>query len=112
MKISAGQLRAARGLIGWSQGQLSEAAKVARATIADFESGKRDPYPRTIDDMRRALEAAGVIFVEENGEGPGVRLRKQGKAAADHPEPAGPATEVVKAMDAAISEHRKSKTKK
>jgi hypothetical protein len=28
---------------------------------------------------RPALEAAGVIFVEENGEGPGVRLRKGGK---------------------------------
>ncbi|WP_370736394.1 hypothetical protein [Beijerinckia mobilis] len=26
--------------------------------------------------IRQALESAGVIFVEENGEGPGVRLRK------------------------------------
>ena len=35
--------------------------------------------PRTIDTIRVALESAGVIFVEENGEGPGVRLRKATK---------------------------------
>jgi transcriptional regulator with XRE-family HTH domain len=74
--ISAGQLRAARGLIGWSQGDLAKAADVGRATIADFEAGKREPYARTLDNLRAALETAGVIFVEENGEGPGVRLRK------------------------------------
>jgi hypothetical protein len=34
---------------------------------------------RTIDTIRAALESAGVIFVEENGEGPGVRLRKATK---------------------------------
>lgn len=76
-KISAGQLRAARSLIGWSQVQLAEASKVGRATIADFESGKREPYDRTLADLRASLESAGVIFVEENGEGPGVRLRKR-----------------------------------
>jgi transcriptional regulator with XRE-family HTH domain len=74
--ISAGQLRAARGLLGWSQSDLAEAAKIGRATIADFESGKRDPYARTLDELQAALEGAGVIFVAENGEGPGVRLRK------------------------------------
>jgi transcriptional regulator with XRE-family HTH domain len=75
--INAAQLRAARGLVGWSQEALAKAANVARGTIADFESGKRDPYPRTLDDLRLTLEAAGVIFVAENGEGPGVRLRKE-----------------------------------
>ena len=34
------------------------------------------PYARTLDDIRRALEAAGVVFVDENGEGAGVRLWK------------------------------------
>jgi transcriptional regulator with XRE-family HTH domain len=73
-RISIGQLRAARGLIGWSQVDLAKAAKVGRATIADFESGKREPYDRTLDDLRAALEAAGVEFT--NGDQPGVRLRK------------------------------------
>ena len=39
--------------------------------------GKRQPHDRTLDDLRDALEAAGVIFVAENGDGPGVRLRKE-----------------------------------
>ncbi len=76
MAITMGQLRAARGLIGWSQQQLADAANVGRATITDFESGKREPYSRTVERLQRTLESAGVIFVAENGEGPGVRLRK------------------------------------
>ncbi len=76
MTMTAGQLRAARGLIGWSQEELAQRAKVGRATIADFEAGKRQPYARTLDELQAALEAAGVIFVDENGEGPGVRLKK------------------------------------
>ena len=71
--ISAGQLRAARGLLGWSQTDLAEAAKIGRATIADFESGKREPYVRTIDELRAALESAGVEFT--NGDQPGVRMK-------------------------------------
>ena len=51
MTISAGQLRAARGILGWSQADLAEAAKIGRATIADFKSGKRDPYVRTLDEL-------------------------------------------------------------
>jgi hypothetical protein len=47
------------------------------ATLADFEAGKRTPYDRTLSDVRQALEKAGVIFVDENGEGPGVRLKKK-----------------------------------
>jgi transcriptional regulator with XRE-family HTH domain len=96
MLISASQLRAARGLIGWSQAELAEAAGVGRATIADFELGKRDPYDRTLDELRRALEAAGVIFVEENGEGPGVRLKKKLLAVAE-------ITEKIEALNEKIS---------
>jgi transcriptional regulator with XRE-family HTH domain len=76
VSISVGQVRAARGLIGWSQEDLAREAKIGRATLADFESGKREPYSSTLHAIRASLESAGVIFVEENGEGPGVRLRK------------------------------------
>lgn len=75
--MSPEQCRAARALLNWSQSRLSEEAKVARATLAEFESGKRVPYARTMDGMRTALEAAGVEFT--NGDGPGVRLRKAPK---------------------------------
>ena len=76
MSISSAQCRGARGLLGWSQSDLSEASKTATKTIADFERGARDPYPRTLEDVRGALERAGVEFIDENGGGPGVRLRK------------------------------------
>jgi hypothetical protein len=52
---------------------------VALRTVVDFERGARAPREVTLDALRRALESAGVIFVEENGEGPGVRLRKSGE---------------------------------
>ena len=76
MSISPAQCRGARGLLGWSQSDLSEASKTATKTIADFERGAREPYPRTLEDVRGALEKAGVEFIAENGGGPGVRLRK------------------------------------
>jgi transcriptional regulator with XRE-family HTH domain len=76
MSLTSAQCRAARALIGWSQDQLAAASKVAKATIANFETGKRTPYARTLDDVREVLEAAGVVFVDENGSGAGVRLWK------------------------------------
>lgn len=77
MSLTPSQCRAARALIPWTQSELGSASAVATKTIADFELAKRLPSARTLRDLRFALEAAGVIFVEENGEGPGVRLRKQ-----------------------------------
>jgi hypothetical protein len=76
MSISSAQCRCARGLLGWSQSDLSEASKTATKTIADFERGAREPYPRTLEDVRGALEKAGIEFIAENGGGPGVRLSK------------------------------------
>jgi transcriptional regulator with XRE-family HTH domain len=76
MTISAGQLRAARGLIGWSHQDLAEKAVVGRATIADFEAGKRAPYATTLTRLQETLIKAGVEFIPENGGGAGVRLRK------------------------------------
>jgi transcriptional regulator with XRE-family HTH domain len=74
MSITPSQCRGARGLLGWSQSDLSEASKTATKTIADFERGAREPYRRTLEDVRSALERAGVEFIDENGGGPGVRL--------------------------------------
>ncbi|TWB19216.1 hypothetical protein FBZ88_12271 [Nitrospirillum bahiense] len=54
---------------------MASAAKVSPDTIARLERGET-LYPRTVDAIRGALEAAGIIFIQENGEGPGVRLRK------------------------------------
>ena len=63
-------------MLGMKREDLAVVAKVAHATLADFETGKRVPYSRTLEAIRAALEAAGVLFIDQNGEGPGVRLRK------------------------------------
>lgn len=45
-------------------------------TLRSFEQGERTPDPNNLMAICRALEAAGVEFIEENGGGPGVRLRR------------------------------------
>lgn len=72
--MTPAQCRAARALLKWSQDELAEVSQVAKSTIALFELEKRQPYDRTLDDLRDALEAAGVEFT--NGDQPGVRMRK------------------------------------
>ncbi len=74
--ISAAQCRAARGLLDWTQDQLAENAQVARATIADFERHSRLPMRNNMVSIVSSLEAAGVAFIAEDGEGAGVRFRK------------------------------------
>ena len=74
--ISRAQCRAARAMIEWSRQRLAEAANVAERTLIDFERGARQPYDRTLADIRRALEQAGIIFIDEDELGPGVRLRE------------------------------------
>ncbi|GJD70195.1 helix-turn-helix domain-containing protein [Methylobacterium gnaphalii] len=68
------QCLAARALVGWTRSELAERSGVAASTLADFEAGKRVPYPRTLADIRRTLEEAGVIFIAADAEaGAGVR---------------------------------------
>ncbi len=74
------QVRAARGLVSWSQTQLAKAAQVSLSTVRDFEKGRRTPFANNLAALRSALEAAGVEFIPENGGGPGVRLRRRLKA--------------------------------
>ncbi len=66
-------------MLGWSRRQLAQVAQVAVGTVVDFERGARQPYNRTLADIRRALEDAGVIFIdaEEGVGGPGVRLKAE-----------------------------------
>lgn len=66
--------RAARGLLGWSQGELAEKANVGRSTVADFERGTRTPVHNNLKAMAEALEAGGVELIPENGGGAGVRF--------------------------------------
>lgn len=61
------QCRAGRAIAGMSQQDLADAAEVAKATIANFETGNRKPYKRTITALQAAIEARGVIFTDDGG---------------------------------------------
>jgi transcriptional regulator with XRE-family HTH domain len=70
------QLRMARAAVGWGVRELAEKAGVTANTVTRIENGS-DARLSTVDRLRQALEAAGVVFIDENGGGPGVRLRKR-----------------------------------
>jgi transcriptional regulator with XRE-family HTH domain len=63
-------------MIGLTQADLAKAAGISATALNNIERGSADPKASTLSAIQKALEAAGVIFVAENGEGPGVRLRK------------------------------------
>lgn len=69
------QCRMARAALEWSTQDLAREAGVGVNTVNRFEKGQ-DARLSSVAAIRAALEAAGVIFIAENGEGPGVRLRK------------------------------------
>ena len=75
-EISAGQVRAGRGLIGWSQGELADAAKLEPAVVAELEAAQRPADARTLEQIKAALEGAGVAFIAEDDGGAGVRLKR------------------------------------
>ena len=78
--ITPEQCRAARGLLDWSQQELANKAAVGIVTVRQLEAGTHEPRRATLDVVRRAFEKAGVEFIDENGGGPGVRLRKPVRA--------------------------------
>jgi predicted transcriptional regulator len=73
--ITPEQCRAARGLLDWSQQDLAREAEVGIVTVRQLEAGVNQPRRSTLVVVRRTLEAVGVDFIDENGGGPGVRLR-------------------------------------
>ena len=74
--VSPAQIRMACAGLGWNWDDLARAAKVSRDTIARLLRGE-ELREATADAIRSALEKGGVSFIAENGEGPGVRLRKR-----------------------------------
>ena len=75
--LTSAQIRAARALIRWSAEQLAKETAVGVTTIRRAELTASETKLTRVNDqaIRRVLEAAGVEFIDGNGEGPGVRLR-------------------------------------
>ena len=68
-------------MLDWTREQLAASSGVSKMTLADFETGKRQPYARTLADIVQALEDAGLVFIPENGSGPGLKFRERQSAA-------------------------------
>jgi len=76
--LTSGQIRAARAFLRWRAEDLAQASSVGVATIRRAELADSETSMTMPNDLalRRALEAAGIEFIDDNGGGPGVRLRK------------------------------------
>ncbi|MGK6313699.1 helix-turn-helix domain-containing protein [Neorhizobium sp. DT-125] len=71
------QCRAARALLDWTQTDLAQKASISAVSIRAFEKGgeMRESNRKL---LRHTFEAAGIVFIPENGGGVGVRLAKSG----------------------------------
>jgi predicted transcriptional regulator len=76
VEITASQCRAGRALLDITQTGLAERAELGLSTVVDFEKGRRQVSTTAAKAIQEALERAGVEFIDENGGGPGVRLRR------------------------------------
>lgn len=76
--VSVRQIKAGRALLGWSQSDLASESGVSEPTIARLEAadGQLGGREATANRIRAALEKGGIQFIDENGGGAGVRLRK------------------------------------
>ena len=77
--LASSQIRAARALVRWTVDDLAREATLGRNTVLRAEVADGQTSLTAANDLaiRHALEAAGVEFIDEDGGGPGVRLRKR-----------------------------------
>jgi hypothetical protein len=80
--LSSAQIRAARALLRWSAQDLAQHSSLGVTTIRRAELTEDATSMTASNDLavRRALETAGVEFIDENGGCAGVRLRKPSEA--------------------------------
>ena len=76
--ITPGQIRAARGLLNWTQAQLARAAGLSQVAVKNQERGRTDPRASTLTAIQEAFDRADVVFLDRgdirNG-GSGVRFK-------------------------------------
>jgi transcriptional regulator with XRE-family HTH domain len=76
MPVTSAQVRMARAALNWTVRDLAEATNLHRNTISNIETGKYLGDEASLATIETVLRRAGVEFIDENGGGPGVRLRK------------------------------------
>jgi DNA-binding XRE family transcriptional regulator len=77
--VTSAQVRMARAALNWTVRDLAAATGLHRNTITNIEVGRYAGDPATLNLIKEVLIREGVVFIDENGGGPGVRLRKSGK---------------------------------
>lgn len=77
--LTPAQCRAGRAWLGLRQDELAELAKVGLSTLRDFEAEKRSPIANNVEAIRRALEGAGIDFIDEVGR-KGVAVRDDARS--------------------------------
>jgi DNA-binding XRE family transcriptional regulator len=78
--MTPAQSRAARALLEMNQSTLAQNAGLGLSTVVDFERERRQVSADAVLAMKAALERAGIIFIEKDGAGEGVRLRKPSRS--------------------------------
>jgi transcriptional regulator with XRE-family HTH domain len=99
--ITSEQVKAARQLLGWPRVRLAGRANAGETAIRRYENGRGISKRLNLIAVRAALESAGVIFVEENAEGPGVRLQKGREL--KNPTPSRPTTKIESRLSEDLS---------
>jgi transcriptional regulator with XRE-family HTH domain len=79
MPVTSAQLRMARAALNWTVRDLAEATGLHRNTITNIEVGRYAGDQKSLERIEVVLRKAGVEFIDENGGGPGVRLRRRSK---------------------------------
>jgi transcriptional regulator with XRE-family HTH domain len=69
----------ARAALNWTVRDLAKASGLHRNTVSNLEIGRYAGDPQTIAIIEQVLSKAGIEFIDENGGGPGVRLRKRSR---------------------------------
>jgi transcriptional regulator with XRE-family HTH domain len=77
MPVTSAQVRMARAALNWTVRDLAESAGLHRNTVTNLEIGRYSGDPKTLAVIEQVLTKAGVEFIDENGGGPGVRLRNR-----------------------------------
>ncbi len=75
--LTSGQIRAARALLRWPAAELANMSGLSERTIQRMEAAEGVPVglSRNLELVQKTLEEAGIIFIDEDEEGPGVRLK-------------------------------------
>lgn len=77
MPVTSAQVRMARAALNWTVRDLADATGLHRNTITNIEVGRYSGEPETLNLIEGALIREGIVFIEENGGGVGVRFRKR-----------------------------------